>query len=92
LNYGKEMANDIDNVVKSVVDNVAEKTTVRLTKKEKDLLELIKVDSGLTIAEMAARVNIDSRAIQRGLRKLRENKIVERIGSDRAGSWAVKKQ
>ncbi|MDR2266098.1 MAG: winged helix-turn-helix transcriptional regulator [Christensenellaceae bacterium] len=86
------MANDIDNVVKSVVDNVAEKTTVRLTKKEKDLLELIKVDSGLTIAEMAARVNIDSRAIQRGLRKLRENKIVERIGSDRAGSWAVKKQ
>ena len=77
------------NVVDNVVESVVEKTKVKLTKKEKDLLELLKTDGNLTIAETAERLGFDSRTVQRGLRKLRENNIIMRIGSDRAGEWRI---
>jgi ATP-dependent DNA helicase RecG len=92
LNYGKDanaVEDAIDNVVESVADNVVENRVTKLTKKEKSLLELLKADGTLTIAEMAARLDIDSRTLQRGLRKLRDNGIIERIGSDRSGEWRI---
>jgi len=94
-NYGKTVdaaGNVVETVVESVVDNVVEKPAAKLTKKDKILLELLKTDGGLTLAEMAAKTGIDTRTIQRGLKKLRENKYIERLGSDRAGSWVVKKK
>lgn len=88
FNY-RTAQNVADSVVDNVVDSVVEKPKVKLTKNEKDLLELLKKDGTLTLAEIAAKLGIDTRTIQRGLRKLRENGIIERIGSDRVGEWKV---
>jgi predicted HTH transcriptional regulator len=89
FNYDAKQ-NGADNVVESVVESVVEKPRVRLTKKEQSILELLKTDGTLTLKMIEDKTGIDTRTIQRGLKKMRENGIIERIGSDRVGEWKIK--
>lgn len=53
------------------------------------ILALLKKDPALTIAELAAAVGKSESAIERALRKLREQGRLRRVGPDKGGVWEV---
>jgi len=89
LNYGKPMEVPGD-VGANVGVNAGANVGVKLTKSETALLEMLNENGTLTAAELAAKLSVDIRTAERGLKKLRDNNIIERVGSDKAGSWVVK--
>ncbi|MDR3292858.1 MAG: putative DNA binding domain-containing protein [Clostridiales bacterium] len=66
-----------------------ENVGVKLSKTEQQALELIMKNGELTQEAIGDRLNRDKRTIERVMRKLRENGLIERIGSDRQGVWRI---
>ena len=72
-----------------MVANNTEKLGVKLNKNQLKLLELIEVNSKITIIEMAKNLSISETAIENNIKKLREKDIISRIGSDKTGNWQI---
>jgi len=68
-----------------------ENVSVNLTKTETILLDLIQKDGKLTSVKLSELTGKDPRTIARGLKKLKENNFITRIGSDKSGEWKVVK-
>ena len=68
----------------------SEKGSVKRSGKSSEkILEFMRADAEITIAEIAQKLNISTRAVEKQIAKLKaENKIV-RKGSARAGYWEV---
>jgi RNA polymerase III subunit RPC82 helix-turn-helix domain len=62
---------------------------VGLTKTEKKVIQFLIESSNLTSVELAEKVGVTKRTIERALKSLQEKNIIERIGSKRDGSWIV---
>jgi RNA polymerase III subunit RPC82 helix-turn-helix domain len=60
-----------------------------LTKTEKKVIQFLIESSNLTSVELAEKVGVTKRTIERALKSLQEKNIIERIGSKRDGSWIV---
>ena len=60
-----------------------------LVDSQKMILELVKEKPAITKKEMAAKIGIGSTAIDKNILKLKEMKILERVGSDRKGHWKI---
>lgn len=73
---------------KKVTQN-AKKVTVKLTQKQKGILNLIKENSCITQNEIASKLNITRETVNRNMKKLQEEKIIQRIGADKNGSWKI---
>jgi len=56
------------------------------------IIALLKTDKTLSSAALASRIGTSSRTVERGLRKLRESGIIERIGPKKGGHWVVKEK
>jgi predicted DNA-binding transcriptional regulator YafY len=56
------------------------------------LINLIKKDNKITIAEMAAIFWVTMRTVKRNIRNLKENGINIRMSSDKGGYWIVIKK
>lgn len=69
----------------NVQENVQENVRVS------SILILIKQNSEITLKELSEKLNVTSKTIQRDLEQLKQNGIVERIGSDRKGQWKILK-
>lgn len=80
-----------ENVHKNVHKNVYKNSNDELTKIEKQILEIIEKDPKITQSDIASKLKTVSKTIQRGIAKLKEKEIIERIGSNRKGYWAIKK-
>ncbi|MCD8067748.1 MAG: putative DNA binding domain-containing protein [Lachnospiraceae bacterium] len=57
---------------------------------ESEILEILRKDEGITVPEMAEICKKSSRTISRAIAALKSKKLIERIGSNKAGSWKVK--
>jgi Fic family protein len=55
-----------------------------------DTVKLIEADQRITIDELALKLNKSRRTITRIIKKLQEDGVVSRIGSDKTGYWQVK--
>lgn len=77
---------------KSVGINVGINVGIKLTATEKRILELITQNAEITAPEISEQIGKDSRTIERGLQKLRDNGIIERNGSRKMGVWVIKKK
>lgn len=44
----------------------------------------------VTLQEIADKTNITKRAIDKNIKMLKENGVIERVGSNKTGSWRVK--
>lgn len=100
-NYGKVTANnenDTRNVKKvsvndkNVTRNVtvkSENITVKLTQTQKDILNLIKENPCITQNEIASKLNIARETVNRNMKKLQQEKIIQRLGADKNGSWKI---
>lgn len=53
------------------------------------ILELIKQNPKITLEEIANVLGISKRAVEKQVKKLREARTIERIGSDRSGWWKI---
>ena len=62
---------------------------VFLNKKEKKVVSLMIEDDEYTADELAARIGVTKRTIERAFISLQNKKVIERIGSNRKGSWMV---
>lgn len=55
-------------------------------------MELIEENPYITISELAEKLSISKRAVDKQIAKLKENGIIERIGADKGGYWKVMKK
>jgi len=73
---------------KNVTQN-AKNVTVKLTQKQKDILNLIKENPCMPQCEIASKLNITRETVNRNMKKLQEKNIIQRIGADKNGSWKI---
>ncbi len=53
------------------------------------IIELIQQRPGITAHQIAERIGITERAIQKQISNLRKNNIIDRVGSNKTGHWIV---
>ena len=76
--------------------SATEKTTVITTEKsaigsEKNqaIISAIRLNPKVTAAEIAMKLGVSSRAVEKRIKTLRENGVIRRIGGDKGGYWEV---
>lgn len=69
--------------------NVTQNITVKLTQTQKDILNLIKENPCITQNEIASKLNIARETVNRNMKKLQQEKIIQRLGADKNGSWKI---
>ena len=81
VNYGS-VHDDQENVQ----ENVQEKS------RENKILALITDNSKISIKEIAEKLGVTSKTIQRDLDKMKDKNIISRIGADKGGFWEICKR
>lgn len=56
------------------------------------MLEFIFNDKYISASEMAEKVGISQRAVEKQLAKLKKIGVIERIGADKGGYWEIKQE
>lgn len=75
----------IDEKTANVQENVQEKS-------RKDLiLSIIRKNTAVSLRELAQKLDVSSKTIQRDLNQLKRKNVVYRIGSDKGGHWKLNK-
>ena len=63
---------------------------VKLSARERDLIELLRLDGTLTAGRIAETYSISTRQAERLLTSLKKKGFIVREGSDKSGVWVVK--
>ncbi|MCD7791572.1 MAG: winged helix-turn-helix domain-containing protein [Bacteroides thetaiotaomicron] len=63
--------------------------TERVTEQELKVIELLQEDPGYTYAELAEKLSVSRKTISERIKKLREKKVIERVGSATKGYWKI---
>ncbi len=74
-----------DKLGEKLYENLGDK----LGENRKRILELMKENRQITIMELSGKLGISTTAIEKNIKYLRENKLIERIGPAKGGSWRV---
>ena len=77
--------------VMAVLTNKNVGLNVGLNKTEKRVIELLIEEPSYTSADLADKIEVSKRTIERAFKTLQEKNIIERIGSKRDGKWIVVK-
>jgi len=83
-------ADDWGEVRRNVRRKFVEKFGDRFAENWEKPLELIFQDKYVSAATIADKMGISSRAVQKQLAKMKEMRIIERVGADRGGYWVIK--
>jgi ATP-dependent DNA helicase RecG len=76
---------------KGVLDDKEESSGKSSGKSSEKILDLLTNDSLLTIPELAEKLQISTRAVEKNLHKLQKAGRLKRIGPTRGGHWEVRK-
>lgn len=60
-----------------------------IEKSSEQILKLIQQQKDITAKEMAEKIGISSRAVEKQLKKLKESNKIQRIGSNKTGYWKL---
>lgn len=82
-----EPINDSINKPKNVSINESINVPIKLTDTELKVLEIIKNNFGLNKEKIAEKLGKTKMTVQRAIKKLIENRLIERIGSNKTGYW-----
>lgn len=80
-------------VVRYIRPKVTEKVTDKVENMDDKSLKILKLlmeDPGYTAVILSEKLSLSRKTISERIKKLRENKIIERVGSDRKGYWKIK--
>ena len=84
LNYKRsDKKNDGVNV--GVNDGV--NVGVKITKNSKMILEMLRKDGSLTAEQIVSELKVSARTVERSFKQLKDNGLIERVGSDKRGYW-----
>jgi ATP-dependent DNA helicase RecG len=61
-------------------------------KSSQKIVDIMKNNLKVTIAELAEEIGISERAIKKHIAALKKKDIIRRIGSDRGGYWEINKK
>ena len=78
------------NVRINVHKNVHKNDYEKLTKIEKEILEIIIKKPEITQVNIANRLGVTPKTVQRGIAILKTKGIIERVGSNKKGYWEIK--
>lgn len=89
--FNKDVVNKVENknIGKNVGKNVGKK--IDLNKTEIKIIDLLIENPNYTYEELAENIGVTKRTIERAFKTLQEKKLIERIGSNRKGSWIILK-
>ena len=59
------------------------------SEKNKAIISAIRLNPKVTAAEIAMKLGVSSRAVEKRIKTLRENGVIRRIGGDKGGYWEV---
>ncbi|MCD8291789.1 MAG: putative DNA binding domain-containing protein [Prevotella sp.] len=76
-------------VGKKVGDKVGDNTNIKLNPTRQRIVEEMRNNPNITQKQLATMIGISVTAIQNNIRFLRDNKIIDRIGSNKNGWWQV---
>lgn len=77
----------INETVSDLLETTTQETTQKTTQEK--IVELIKKDPSITQTEMANKLGITRDGISYNIKILKENGIIERVGSFKKGSWKI---
>jgi fido (protein-threonine AMPylation protein)/biotin operon repressor len=67
----------------------SEKGSGKIEKSSEKIKGLIKHNTQITIKELAERLQVSTRAIEKNIAKLKSDGILQRIGADKGGYWKI---
>lgn len=70
--------------------NVGVNVGVKLSKTEQKILQYIREDRNITTKELAEKIGVTTRTVERNIQKLKDKNLLERSGADKNGEWIVK--
>lgn len=76
-------------VADKVADKVVEKVAENLTLNQKTIIELMKQNQYISARELAVAIGISHRKTQENISKLKEIRIIKRIGPAKGGYWEI---
>ena len=59
------------------------------SEKNQAIISAIRLNPKVTAAEIAMKLGVSSRAVEKRIKTLRENGVIRRIGGDKGGYWEV---
>ncbi len=63
---------------------------IKISEKQQKIILMLKENSYCTIKEISDKLDVNHSTVERNIKKLRENGIVERVGARKDGKWIVK--
>lgn len=91
-NFTVFMLQTILRTIKEIIETekkITLKITVKITANQKKILEAIKQNPFVTQEELSSIVGIAKLNINKNMKKLQEQGIIERVGADKNGKWVV---
>lgn len=92
-NFTVFMLQTILRTIKEIIETekkITLKITVKITANQKKILEAIKQNPFVTQEELSSIVGIAKLNINKNMKKLQEQGIIERVGADKNGKWIVR--
>ena len=80
----------INETVSDLLETTTQETTQKTTQEK--IIELIKKDPSITQTEMANKLGITRDGVSYNIKILKENGVIERVGSLKKGSWKIIKR
>ena len=69
---------------------VDSKVTPNLNITGNRIVEIMRDNPQITISELSKIIGMSNSGIKKNIAKLKEDGVIERVGSDKSGSWKVK--
>lgn len=63
---------------------------IKMSEKQQKIISMLKENPYCTIREISDKLEVNHSTVERNIKKLRENGIIERVGARKDGKWLVK--
>ena len=73
-----------------VTSKVDSKVASNLNITQNRIVEIMRDNPQITISELSKIIGMRNSGIKKNIAKLKEDGVIERVGSDKSGSWKVK--
>ena len=73
-----------------VTSKLDSKVACNLNATRNRIVEIMRDNSQITISELSKIIGMSNSGIKKNIAKLKEDGAIERVGSDKSGSWKVK--
>ena len=79
-----------ENADKKAGINAGINAGIKMSEKQQKIISMLKENPYCTIKEISDKLEVNHSTVERNIKKLRENGIIERIGARKDGKWLVK--